>query len=99
MDPPSDEGINSEAMRNLAAAWPVFEKAVVAQTWGGMMDVTPDFTPGYWSCQKFTGPYRCLRLFGSRLRYGSCGWATSCRSGHAGARPLVDPTPYRLDRF
>src|SRR5690606_19017107 len=45
MDPPCVPALNKEAMTNLIAAWPVFKNAVIQQSWGGMIDVTPDSLP------------------------------------------------------
>ncbi|MCR4267585.1 FAD-binding oxidoreductase, partial [Nitratireductor sp. ZSWI3] len=45
MDPPVDDGLNAEALSNLASAWPVFRDVIVSETWAGMIDVTPDSLP------------------------------------------------------
>lgn len=40
-DPHANPALNDEAMRNLKAAWPVFEQARIASAWAGTIDVTP----------------------------------------------------------
>jgi len=45
MDPPVNDDLNVEALRNIREAWPVFNDAVVAESWAGMIDVTPDSLP------------------------------------------------------
>ena len=36
IDPPVNDALNAEAMRNLTQAWPVFHQAVIEQAWAGM---------------------------------------------------------------
>ncbi|MFZ2981768.1 MAG: FAD-binding oxidoreductase [Sphingobium sp.] len=98
IDPPVNEGLNAEAMRNLAAAWPVFRDAVVAESWAGMIDVTPDSLPIISPVAKLAG----LTL---ATGFSGHGFGTAPGAGQlaadiaTGEVPLVDPTPYRLDRF
>lgn len=98
MDPPVHEGLNAEAMRNLAAAWPVFRDAAVAESWAGMIDVTPDSLPVISAVAKLPG----LTLASG---FSGHGFGTSPGAGQLavdiamGEKPIVDPTPYRLDRF
>lgn len=98
MNPPVEQGLNDEAMRNLIAAWPVFSKAIVAQQWGGMIDVTPDSMP-------VIGPI--ARLPGLTLASGFSGhgFGTGPAAGElvadlvTGRTPRIDPHPYSHDRF
>ncbi len=98
MDPPVNQGLNDEAMRNLIAAWPVFAKARVAQAWGGMIDVTPDSMP-------VIGPVARLPNLILASGFSGHGFGTGPAAGElvadiiTGKRPIIDPTPYRLDRF
>lgn len=45
LDPGPNESAVHAALRQLQHAFPVFEGAQVAHSWGGMMDVTPDALP------------------------------------------------------
>lgn len=98
IDPPANASVNGEVMRNLAGEWPVFANAVVAQEWAGMMDVTPDSLP-------VIGP--AARIPGLTLATGFSGhgFGTAPAAGQlaadlaTGAPPLVDPAPYRFERF
>lgn len=98
MDPPVEQGLNDEAMRNLIAAWPIFAKARVAQQWGGMIDVTPDSMP-------VIGPVKRLPGLTLATGFSGHGFGTGPAAGELvadlvmGKTPLLDPTPYRLDRF
>ncbi|WP_322044003.1 FAD-binding oxidoreductase [Paraburkholderia sp. J67] len=98
MDPPVNEGINAEAMRNLAAAWPIFENAVVEEVWAGAMDITPDSLPAI-------GPVSSLPGLTIATGFSGHGFGTAPAAGHlaadlvAGNTPIIDPSPYRIERF
>ncbi|MES2495790.1 MAG: FAD-binding oxidoreductase [Pseudomonadota bacterium] len=98
MDPPANEALNAEAMRNLTAAWPVFEKAVIEDVWAGMMDITPDSLP-------VIGPVDGIAGLTVASGFSGHGFGTSPAAGQlaadlvTAATPIIDPTPYRLDRF
>ena len=98
MDPPVNEALNIEALTNLSKAWPVFKNAVVAQSWAGMIDVTPDSLPVISAVAKVPGLLVASGFSGH-------GFATSPAAGQlaadliAGTPPIVDPKPYRLERF
>lgn len=98
MDPKVDDGANAEAMRNVAAAWPAFEQARVAEVWAGMMDITPDSLPVIGAVAGMPG----LTL---ATGFSGHGFGTAPSAGElaadliCGERPKFDPAPYRLDRF
>lgn len=98
MDPPTDPGLNAEAMKNLCAAWPEFDAAKIVETWAGTMDITPDSTPVI---------DRIGRIPGLTVASGFSGhgFGTGPAAGQlaadlvTGADPLIAPDPYRLSRF
>lgn len=98
MDPPVNEALNAEAMRNLVKAWPVFKNAVVTQAWAGMIDVTPDSLPVISPVAKVPGLTVASGFSGH-------GFGTSPAAGQlaadlvCGQTPIVDPSPYRLERL
>lgn len=98
MDPPVNQALNEEALQNLAKAWPVFNNVAVRQAWAGMIDVTPDSLPVISPVAKVPG----LTLASG---FSGHGFGTSPAAGQLaadlilGTAPIVDPTPYRLDRF
>ena len=97
LDPPANDALNNEALRNLTQAWPVFKQAVFEQAWGGMIDVTPDSLPVISRVSKIPGLTVASGFSGH-------GFGTSPAAGQlaadlvAEAPPSVDPTPYRLER-
>ncbi|WP_336335912.1 FAD-binding oxidoreductase [Pseudomonas putida] len=97
-DPHANPALNDEAMRNLKAAWPVFEQARVASAWAGTIDVTPDSNP-------VIGPVASLPGLTLATGFSGHGFGTSPAAGQLAADllcqapPLIDPTPYRFERF
>ncbi|REC94995.1 NAD(P)/FAD-dependent oxidoreductase [Kushneria indalinina] len=98
MDPPVNDSLNNEAMGNLRAAWPAFEQATVADTWAGMIDITPDSNP-------VIGPIPGIPGLTVASGFSGHGFGTSPAAGQlaadlvTGVEPLIDPAPYRFDRF
>lgn len=98
MDPPVNEGLIQEAMRNLVAAWPGFAAATIEQRWAGMIDVTPDSHPVIARAPSVPG----LTIASG---FSGHGFGTAPAAGTLaadlviGAKPILDPAPYRLDRF
>ncbi|MFN4154344.1 MAG: NAD(P)/FAD-dependent oxidoreductase [Paracoccaceae bacterium] len=97
-DPLPNHALNAEALRNLRAAWPVFEQARIAQSWAGTIDVTPDSDPVISPIAQVPG----LTLASG---FSGHGFGTGPAAGHLAAdlvsahAPIVDAAPYRFDRF
>jgi glycine/D-amino acid oxidase-like deaminating enzyme len=98
IDPPVNRGLIDEAIQNTSAAWPIFKQATIAQTWAGMIDVTPDSLPVISPVAKIPG----LTLASG---FSGHGFGTAPAAGQlaadlvTGTAPIVDPAPYRLERF
>ncbi|UPT56451.1 NAD(P)/FAD-dependent oxidoreductase [Dickeya zeae] len=98
LDPAANPALNQEAMRNLRAAWPVFEQAELAQAWAGVIDVTPDSNP-------VIGEVAALKGLTLATGFSGHGFGTSPAAGQlaadlvSGYTPLIDPKPYRFARF
>ena len=98
LDPPVNHGLNSEALRNLRAAWPIFQQAEIADAWAGTIDVTPDSNP-------VIGPINKIPGLTIATGFSGHGFGTSPAAGQlaadivANTAPLIDPAPYRFDRF
>ena len=98
MDPPANEAINAEAVQNLSTAWPVFANLSIRESWAGMMDVTPDSLP-------VVGPVAKLPGLTVASGFSGHGFGTGPAAGQlaadllCGETPIVDPAPYRLERF
>ena len=98
MDPPVCHALNQEALTNLSAAWPEFRQAKIEAAWAGMIDVTPDANP-------VIGPVNALPGLIIATGFSGHGFGTSPAAGHlaadiaSGHNPIVDPAPYRFERF
>lgn len=97
-DPAANLALNQEALDNLKAAWPVFERAQVEQAWAGTIDVTPDSNP-------VIGPVARIPGLTVASGFSGHGFGTSPAAGHlaadlvSGHAPIIDPAPYRFERF
>ncbi|MEM6583536.1 MAG: FAD-binding oxidoreductase [Pseudomonadota bacterium] len=98
MDPAVNEGLNAEAMANLCNAWPVFTGAEIDEAWAGWIDITPDSLPVVDRVESIPGLTVATGFSGH-------GFGTGPAAGQLAAdlvtssTPLVDASPYRLDRF
>lgn len=97
-NPLANENLNNEALRNLKAAWPVFEQVKIEQAWAGTIDVTPDSNP-------VIGPVSKLPGLMLATGFSGHGFGTSPAAGQLaadllrGVTPVVDPAPYSYERF
>ncbi|KFE50620.1 NAD(P)/FAD-dependent oxidoreductase [Pseudomonas syringae] len=97
-DPAANPALNHEALTNLRAAWPAFAQARIEQAWAGTIDVTPDSLP-------VIGPVRQLPGLTLASGFSGHGFGTAPAAGQLaadlidGSSPLVNPAPYRLERF
>ncbi|HKY82431.1 MAG TPA: FAD-binding oxidoreductase [Sphingobium sp.] len=98
IDPPVNHGINAEAMRNVSRAWPAFAEATIAESWAGMMDITPDSLPVVGPVAKLPGLTLATGFSGHGFGTAPCAGALAADL-LTGADPIIDPAPYRLERF
>ena len=97
-NPPVNHVVLDEAMTNLREAWPIFEKAEISASWAGLIDMTPDGEP----VMDRIGAIPGLTLASG---FSGHGFGTAPAAGQLAAdlvmanEPLVDPTPYKFDRF
>jgi glycine/D-amino acid oxidase-like deaminating enzyme len=98
LDPTPNRGALIEACSVLSRAFPAFAKMEVVQSWGGMIDVTPDampvidqvaHIPGFFIATGFSGDGFGIGLGAGRLMADLV----------TGTAPVVDPMPFRLSRF
>jgi glycine/D-amino acid oxidase-like deaminating enzyme len=98
LDPPVHRRILNEARTHVTAAFPVFHTMRVAESWGGMIDVTPDglpvisavdTLPGFFIATGFTG-------HGFGIAPGAGRLVAELVMGEP---PVVDPAPFRFSRF
>ena len=98
LDPAPNRKATEGALKNLIAAHPGFAGARIAQHWAGMIDVTPDAVP-------VISPVDTLPGFVIATGFSGHGFGIGPAAGKLAAdlvinaRPMVDPTHFRLGRF
>jgi glycine/D-amino acid oxidase-like deaminating enzyme len=98
LDPSPNPAIVEESRRNLVRAFPAFAGAKIAQSWGGLIDSTPDSVP-------VIGPVAAVPGFFLMSGFSGHGFGIGPGAGRlmsdlvTGAAPVVDPGPFRFERF
>ncbi len=98
LDPEPDNRGLERVEGELAALFPAFKGMKVAETWAGLMDVTPDAVP-------VIGPVDSLPGFFIATGFSGHGFGIGPGAGRlmaelvAGDTPVVDPAPFRFGRF
>lgn len=98
LDPAPSLAILEEGERNLVRSFPAFRSMKVAERWAGLIDATPDGVPVISEVPAVPGFYIASGFSGH-------GFGLGPGAGHLmadlvmGATPIVDPTPYRYQRF
>jgi glycine/D-amino acid oxidase-like deaminating enzyme len=98
LDPAPNPAIVEESRQNLVRAFPAFAAAKVAQSWGGLIDTTPDAVP-------VIGPVAAVSGFFLMSGFSGHGFGIGPGAGRlmaelvTGAAPVVDPAPFRFERF
>jgi glycine/D-amino acid oxidase-like deaminating enzyme len=98
LDPAPNPAIVEESLRNLARAYPAFAQAKVAQSWGGLIDTTPDAVPVIAPVQSVPGFFLMSGFSGHGFGIGP-GAGRLMAELVTGASPVVDPSVFRLERF
>jgi glycine/D-amino acid oxidase-like deaminating enzyme len=98
LDPKPKQGILAEAREVLARAFPVFANLQVAGSWAGLMDVTPDAVPVIDEVRRIPGFFIATGFSGHGFGIGP-GAGRLMADLVMGDAPVVDPKPFRLDRF
>jgi glycine/D-amino acid oxidase-like deaminating enzyme len=98
LDPPVHKAILQQAQVHVTQAFPVFHTMRVAESWGGMIDVTPDGIPVISHVDSIPG-------FHIATGFSGHGFGIAPGAGRLmaqlvmGETPVVDPTPFRYSRF
>ena len=82
----------------IAAAFPAFGAMRVAESWAGLMDVTPDAVPIISGIDALPGLVVATGFSGHGFGIGP-GAGRLAADLVTGAAPAVDPTPFRFARF
>ncbi|WP_374618751.1 NAD(P)/FAD-dependent oxidoreductase [Devosia sp.] len=98
LDPAPVESFNREGLSHLIKAFPAFADAKIAQTWAGLIDVTPDAVP-------VIGPVTSIAGFFIASGFSGHGFGIGPGAGQlaaelvTGVTTCVDPSPFKFDRF
>jgi glycine/D-amino acid oxidase-like deaminating enzyme len=98
LDPQPVERLNREGFANLIKAFPAFADARIAQTWAGLVDVTPDAVP-------VIGPVEAIPGFFLASGFSGHGFGIGPGAGQVmaeivmGEKTSIDPSPFRFDRL
>lgn len=98
LDPVPHQRSIQAALRRAARDFPVFAKATVAQTWAGLIDVTPDAVPVICGIDRIPGFFIATGFSGHGFGIGP-GAGRLMADLVTGATPCVDPAAFRLGRF
>ena len=98
LDPDPDPFVIGRARASVAQAFPIFRNMVVAESWGGMIDVMPDAIPVISPVESLPGFFIATGFSGHGFGIGP-GAGKLVADMVAGDPTLVDPTPFRLSRF
>ncbi len=98
LDPEPYQPILDQARTNLTAAFPAFKEMKIAETWGGVIDVTPDGVPVISAVDAVPGFFIATGFTGHGFGIGP-GAGRLMAEIVAGETPVVDPAPFRFSRF
>lgn len=98
LDPGPNPASVHTALRQLQQAFPVFKGVQVAQSWGGMMDVTPDALPVISAADSIPGFFIGTGFSGHGFGIGPAAGELLAQLVQ-GITPTVDPHAFRLSRF
>jgi glycine/D-amino acid oxidase-like deaminating enzyme len=98
LDPSPNPAIVEESRRNLVRAFPAFASVRIAQAWGGLIDTTPDAVPVIAPVQAVPGFFLMSGFSGHGFGIGP-GAGRLMAELVTGATPVVDPAPFRFERF
>jgi len=98
LDPAPNEAILNEARAELGRTFPAMANMKVAQSWAGLMDVTPDAVPVIDQVARIPGFFIATGFSGHGFGIGP-GAGRLMAELVVGDTPVVDPAPYRLARF
>jgi glycine/D-amino acid oxidase-like deaminating enzyme len=98
LDPEPRQATLAEARAVLPTYFPTFADVAIAESWGGMIDVTPDAVPVIGPAAQLPGLFIATGFSGHGFGIGP-GAGRLMADLVAGDPPVVDPTPFRLERF
>lgn len=98
LDPLPQNGMDNDAIAALVQEFPDLKNIRIAQSWGGVIDFTPDDVPIISTIEKIPGLVIACGFSGHGFGLGP-GTGRLVADLIMGSTPIVDPTPYRYSRF
>jgi len=98
LDPAPKQATLEEARSALSRHFPAFANMQVAESWGGLIDVTPDAVPVISEVPTIPGFFLSTGYSGHGFGIGP-GAGRLTADLVAGDTPIVDPAPFRFGRF
>jgi glycine/D-amino acid oxidase-like deaminating enzyme len=98
LDPIPIQSTLDKSKRNLAHAFPAFQDIEVVESWGGLIDATPDAVPVISPVDSLPGFFLATGLSGHGFGIGPAAGQLAADVATA-SEPLVDPTPFQFSRF
>ncbi len=98
LDPKPSQANLDAGRANLIRAFPGFVGMKIADSWGGMVDATPDGVPVIGPVPMVAGFYLASGFSGHGFGIGP-GAGRLMADLVTGAVPIVDPAPFRFERF
>ncbi len=98
LDPAADRGLVQEGLAAMRREYPTMGEIRVEQSWGGMIDSTPDAIPVISDIAKLPGLIVSAGFSGHGFGIGP-GAGRLAADLATDSPPVVDPTPYRYSRL
>jgi glycine/D-amino acid oxidase-like deaminating enzyme len=98
LDPAPDAKGLAQGSANLVREFPAFGAMQIAESWAGLIDVTPDAVPVISEVPSVPGFFLATGLSGHGFGIGP-GVGRLAADLVTGAAPIVDPAPFRYERF
>ena len=98
LDPEPAQWILDEAAAEIKKVFPAFANMQIAETWGGVIDATPDAVPVIGAIAKVPGLFIASGFSGHGFGLGP-GAGKLMAQIVMGEAPCVDPKPFRFERF
>jgi glycine/D-amino acid oxidase-like deaminating enzyme len=98
LDPKPVQWILDDVEAALRKDFPAFANMQIAESWGGVIDATPDAVPVIDALQKQPGLFLASGFSGHGFGIGP-GAAKLMAQIVTGEKPCVDPTPFKFSRY
>ena len=98
LDPEPDRKLLDFALGNLKAAYPALSGVGIAETWAGMIDMTPDAIPVISPVESLPGFFLATGFSGHGFGIGPAAGRLAAELV-AGDTPIVDPRAFRYSRM